>query len=308
MGRKGKSNLNKRTVMRYVIHHARIASWVEDYDSGVRLEGLNVASKEVSRMKDFWAAEFPLKTIPHSEFEYRPAGEWCSLRIPLRKYICLASERVAMITGFSRMLYLSSHDPIPEDFTAPVCVIDAVTEALTRALSCELSEAQADRRYPDGDKLNKIISLAIDSAFNNAICKAVDTLDGITPDCNRELILFSLRGREQTGPPDPFSSKSRFRNDLMEALIWWSLPKKRGRKDASLVTIGNLTEYFSLIGYMDEPAGDRTIDVSECAGRSGGNERSVRRWLRRYSPDDSDWLTLRSSYIKIIGLTGYHLT
>src|SRR5437588_7511853 len=112
---KGKENSDKRVPPRYILHEVRMAPWVESYDRGVRLEGLAAASRAVNRIKDFLAAEFPHKTIPHTDFNYRPvSGEWI-IRIPLRKHICLASEQVAMITGLSRMMILDGYNPIPDD-------------------------------------------------------------------------------------------------------------------------------------------------------------------------------------------------
>jgi hypothetical protein len=305
------TNSNPRFITRYVIHQTRMASWVEDYDSGVRLEGLGAAFRAVNRVKDYLAAEFPCKTIPESAFEYQPGSSSWSLHIPLRRDVCLASEQVALITGLSRMMILDGCHPIPEDFTAPTCVIDAVTEALTRALYRELSEARANRRHPNGDELSNIISMAIISACNDAICDAVDALDGITPDCEREFILFALRGRSETGPPDPFSSKSRFRNDLMEAVIWWTLPKNDfAQKRADQVTMSDLAYYFSLAGYFDEPKGspaEQNSDNHPEPGMTGGDERTVRRWMRKYTESPSTWPKLRTSLIKTIRRTGYPL-
>ena len=311
MSRKGKSDANKQPKMRYVIHQTRMASWVEDYDSGVRLEGLGAASRAVDRVKDYLAAEFTHKTIPEIEFEYQPGSKSWSISVPLRRHVCLASEHVAMITGLSRTMILDGCRPIPDDFTAPVCVIDAVTEALTCALSREFRHAQARRNYPDGDELSNIISMAIISACNDAICEAVEALDGITPDCIREFILFALRGRSETGPPDPFSSKSRFRNDLMQALIWWTLPKTEfAQKKADRVTMSDLAYYFSLAGYFDEPEGSPTEQIAENRqnpGIAGGDERTVRRWMRKYAESPSTWPKLRTSLIKTIRRTGYPL-
>jgi hypothetical protein len=294
-----------------VIHQTRMASWVEDYDSGIRLEGLNAASRAFNKVKDYLAAEFPCKKIPESEFEYKPRGDSWSLSVPIRKHICLASEQVALITGLSRMMVLDGCRPIPEDFTAPACVIDAVTESFTRALSYEFSKAQANRRHPKGNELGNIISMAIISASHDAICEAVDALDGITPDCNREFILFALHGRSETGPPDPFSSKSRFRNDLMQALIWWTLPKNElAQKKADRVTVSDLAVYFSLAGYFDEPS-NLTVDQNsknhQIPSVNGGDERTVRRWMRKYTDPEYDWPALRSHIITIIRRTGYEL-
>jgi hypothetical protein len=288
-----------------------MASWVEDYDSGVRLEGLGAASRAVNRVKDYLAAEFPCKTIPESEFEYKPGSNSWSLHVPLRRDVCLASEQVALITGLSRMMVLDGCRPIPEDFTAPACVIDAVTESFTRALSYELSRAQANRRHPNGNELSNIISMAIISASHDAICEAVDVLDGITPDCDREFILFALHGRSETGPPDPFSSKSRFRNDLMHALIWWTLPKTEfPQKRAGQVTMSDLAHYFSLAGYFDEPSGllpEQFSENHQGPGVTGGDERTVRRWMRKYAEFPSTWPKLRNSLIQTIRRTGYPL-
>jgi hypothetical protein len=311
MSRKGNSDSNKRSITRYVIHQTRMASLVEDYDSGVRLEGLNAASIAFDKVKDYLAAEFPHKTIPESEFEYKDGSNSWSLRVPLRRDVCLASEQVALITGLSRMMVLDGCRPIPGYFTAPACVIDAVTESFTRALSHEFSRAQANRRHPNGNELSNIISMAIISASHDAICEAVDALDGITPDCDREFILFALHGRSETGPPDPFSSKSRFRNDLMQALIWWTLPKTEfPQKRAGQVTMSDMAYYFSLAGYFDEPS-NLTIDHNskkhQRPGVNGGDERTVRRWMRKYTDPEYDWPALRSHIITIIRRTGYEL-
>ena len=221
-----KSGSRPRVTTRYVIHPVRMAPWVEGHNSGVSLEGLGEASRVVDGIMDFLAAEFPHKKVPHSEFEYKLGFHSWNIRTPLRNYVCFASERVAMILGLSRMMVLDWSRPVPEDFTAPACVIDSVTESLIYALSCELGNAQASRKSSGGEMIRSIISRTFDSAFNDAICAAVDKLDGIAPDCNREFIQFSVRGRGDTGPPDPFSSKSRFRNDLLQALNLVGTAKK----------------------------------------------------------------------------------
>jgi hypothetical protein len=179
------------------------------------------------------------------------------------------------------------------------------------SLSKEIGEAEANSKYPDGEKLSSIINMVINSALNDAICDAVDMLDGITPDCNREFILFSLRGREETGPPDPFTSKSRFRNDLIQALIWWALPKNEfQQKKAGQVSMSDLTYFFSLCGYFDEAKGspvNRNSEYSQEHGLGGGDERTIRRWMRKYVKSSPSWPKLRSSLIETIKRTGYPL-
>lgn len=302
----------KAGVTRYVIHPVRMGAWVEDYDAGVRLEGLTEASRVVDSIKEFLAAEFPLSKVSHSDFEFSPGINSWSVRVPIRDYVCVASEQVAMIMGLSRVMSLDSRRPVSEDFTAPACVIDAVTISLKDALFSKFAGSEMNWLNLYGASLSLIVSRAIDSALNDAVCAAVDALDGLTPDCNREYILFTLRTRDETGPPDPFSSKSRFRNDLMQALIWWGLPKHDlPQKPPARVTVEDLAYYFSVAGYFDEPDQQTAVQGSEHneqIGESGGDDRTVRRWIRKYTNPPSNWRTLRVSLIETIRRTGYILS
>lgn len=210
------------------------------------------------------------------------------------------------------MFALNAFEPVPEDYTAPTCVIDCVTEELTNALGKEFGRAKANPRFSEGDTLRRIIFQAISDARDEAICGAVNALDGVTPDCNREYIQFVFRSRTETGWPDPFSSKSRFKNALIEALIWWQFSKEDYQepylqKPAEQVTVDDLAYYFWLIGYLGTNQPKSSDSVQPEYLDAGGSDRTIRRWLKKYSDPHSDWPSLRSALVITIRRTGYQL-
>ena len=94
-------------------------------------------------------------------------------------------------------------------------------------------------------------------------------------------------------------------------LIWWALPKNElQQKKAERVTMSDLAYYFALIGYFNDLSGlptDKKTENLAGLGESGGDERTLRRWMRKYTGNFSRWPALRSSLIEIIRRTGYTL-
>ena len=307
MANKDKSK--KRVILRYFMNEAHMASWVEGYE-GIRVEGRGKASRALTLIQDHLRREFPSSTIPNQEFEFSLSKDAGSFHMPIREHICLVVDQVALITGLSRMTSFSWERKTPDDFTAPTCIIDAVAGIYTSKLSeqlCRAYSTQNDRSIT----LVGIIDEALDNARVETVCAAVDALDGITPGCDRELIQFMIRPRVENGPPDPFSSKSRFRNSLMEALIWFSISKKDyPNKTAGKVTMDDLAYYFCQLGYIgktDQDAPHNSTDKGPEVDDTGGNDRTIRRWMQKYTNPKYNWPALRSDLISTIRRTGYDL-
>lgn len=312
VGNRQKSK-KKRVTHRYVVHEAHLSKWFDDYDDDIPpLEGRAEATELLNHIQEHLTLEFPHKRVPHTHFEYDLGSSSGSLRIPIRHHVCLASGTVSIVTRLSRMMMLKAYEVVPEDYAAPSCVIDCVTEAFTNALTQEFDRAKTNPRHPEGDTLGSTIYGAIADARDEAICAAVDALDGVTPDCNREYIQFVFRSRTETGLPDPFSSKSRFKNALIEALIWWQFSKEDYQepylqKSAEEVTEDDLAYYFWLIGYFGTNQRKSSDSLRPGYLDAGGSDRTIRRWLRKYSDPQSDWPSLRSALVTTIRRTGYHL-
>jgi hypothetical protein len=296
---------------RYSLHRARIQEWF-DCDTVPYVDGMDEAGQVMTFVQNRLIAEFPRETVPQQEWEFLVRNVHpVTICLTMREHLCSAIDEVSMIMGLSLSSSFTGH-ATPETYTAPVCVIETVTEEFRSVLGTSLRSRELSQDYYQNPTLSDLIDHAVTIARVEAICAAVAKLDGHTPDCNRDWLHLNVKARQEIGPPDPFGSKGRFRYDLMQALIWWSLPKqhlKHLNKSAEKVTESDLTQFFCLLGYLGRippisSSNSQKSDLSDCTD-SGGDDRTVRRWLRKYM--SSKWPAIRSELVSTIRRTGYLL-
>jgi hypothetical protein len=289
-----------------VIHKAHVW-WPPEY-YGVNAEDIAKVETVICQIKNHLRSQFPLKPVPHVEFEYQLKCFKSSVRIPLRNHICLTSEFVAMISGLNGLTPSIGDRPVPEGHQMPACILDAVIPTFTDALAEEFERpADRDNWFFETDRVSTQVWTAISDAKDRAICSAVDALDGITPECDRSYIYFMVRPRTDHGPADPFGSKSSFRNSVMSALLWWGLKKENKlSKLAESVTPDDLAYYFEIARYSLDYS-DPTTALETGSKKADINERTVRKWIKKYSGPGSDWPSYRASLIKMIRGANYDL-
>jgi hypothetical protein len=288
------------------VHQARLLGSAGFHgDSSEELEAVFLAMRHI---KNYVRSQFSVRSVPQIEFEYPLKCFPGCVRIPLRDHICLVSERVALITGLSPLMSLVGDRPVPEDYVVPDCILDAVTKPFIEVLHEEFKRPWKNHLTWEPDRVSTGIYMAVKIAKDRSFCAAVEVLDEIAPDCDRELFQMIQPPKNEKGRPDPFGSKSRFRNSLIEALIWCSLPQRAPRsKRLENVTEEDLAEYFNLIRYMDTSQANR--ESSDKRLNSGGNDRTVRRWLEKYAtPPNKDWHSVRTDLIDTISRANNPLT
>jgi hypothetical protein len=289
-----------------VIHKAHVW-WPPEY-YGENAEDIAKVADILCRIKVHLRSQFPLKPIPNLEFEYHLQCFTGSVRIPLRNHICLTSEFVALITGLNCLTPTIGDRPVPEGHQMPACILDAVIPTFTEALAEEFEQpAERDKWFFETDRVSTQVWTALSDAKDRAICSAVDALDGLTPDCDRSYIYYMVRARSERGPADPFGSKSSFRNGVMSALIWWGLRKNNHlRKTADSVTPDDLAYFFEIARYSIDSPESYTAPEPEDT-KADINERTIRKWIKKYSDAGLDWPSYRASLINIIRGANYDL-